>query len=93
MKAVASFTVNTPLLKVDSFEMTGKGKDASVEFYLTDVNGEKQKITKPIIKKLKVGDDTRPVVSGEFWALVKFANKSLLSTCLIAMKRSVLYSR
>ncbi|MEZ9721439.1 ATP-dependent zinc protease [Vibrio splendidus] len=66
MKAVASFTVNTPLLKVDSFEMTGKGKDASVEFYLTDVNGEKQKITKPIIKKLKVGDDTRPVVSGEF---------------------------
>ncbi|MCC4783966.1 peptidase [Vibrio splendidus] len=66
MKAVASFTVNTPLLKVDSFEMTGKGKEASVEFYLTDVNGEKQKITKPIIKKLKVGDDTRPVVSGEF---------------------------
>ncbi|MFS1907053.1 ATP-dependent zinc protease [Vibrio lentus] len=66
MKAVASFTVNTPLLKVDSFEMTGKGKDASVEFYLTDVNGEKQKITKPIIKKLKVGDDTRPVVSGKF---------------------------
>ncbi|WP_135385392.1 ATP-dependent zinc protease family protein [Vibrio tasmaniensis] len=66
MKAVASFTVNTPLLKVDSFEMTGKGKEASVEFYLTDVNGEKQKITKPIINKLKVGDDTRPVVSGEF---------------------------
>ncbi|MEZ8692032.1 ATP-dependent zinc protease [Vibrio splendidus] len=66
LKAVASFTVNTPLLKVDSFEMTGKGKDASVEFYLTDVNGEKQKVTKPIIKKLKVGDDTRPVVSGEF---------------------------
>ncbi|MEZ9443818.1 ATP-dependent zinc protease [Vibrio sp. 10N.222.54.F12] len=66
MKAVASFTVNTPLLKVDSFEMTGKGKEASVEFYLTDVNGEKQKITKSIIKKLKVGDDTRPVVSGEF---------------------------
>ncbi|MEZ8062351.1 MULTISPECIES: ATP-dependent zinc protease family protein [Vibrio] len=66
MKAIASFTVNTPLLKVDSFEMTGKGKDASVEFYLTDVNGEKQKVTKPIIKKLKVGDDTRPVVSGEF---------------------------
>ncbi|MEZ9518993.1 ATP-dependent zinc protease [Vibrio splendidus] len=66
LKAVASFTVNTPLLKVDSFEMTGKGKDAYVEFYLTDVNGEKQKVTKPIIKKLKVGDDTRPVVSGEF---------------------------
>ncbi|TKF07295.1 ATP-dependent zinc protease [Vibrio kanaloae] len=66
LKAVASFTVNTPLLKVDSFEITGKGKDASVEFYLTDVNGEKQKVTKPIIKKLKVGDDTRPVVSGEF---------------------------
>ncbi|CDU01415.1 hypothetical protein VCR14J2_30105 [Vibrio coralliirubri] len=66
LKAVASFSVNTPLLKVDSFEMTGKGKDASVEFYLTDVNGEKQKVTKPIIKKLRVGDDTRPVVSGEF---------------------------
>lgn len=87
MKAVASFTVNTPLLKVDSFEMTGKGKDASVEFYLTDVNGEKQKVIKPIIKKLKVGDDTRPVVSGEFWALVKFANKSLLSMCLTVMRK------
>ncbi|NAZ52876.1 peptidase [Vibrio toranzoniae] len=66
MKAVASFTVNTPLLKVDSFEIIGKGKGESVEFYLTDVNGEKQKVTKPIIKKLKVGEDTRPVVSGEF---------------------------
>jgi hypothetical protein len=68
LKAVASFTVNTPLLKVDSFEIVGKGKDESVEFYLTDVNGEQQKVTKPIIKKLKVGDDTRPVVSGEFSA-------------------------
>ena len=68
LKAVASFTVNTPLLRVDSFEIVGKGKDESVEFYLTDANGEQQKVTKPIIKKLKVGDDTRPVVSGEFSA-------------------------
>ncbi|CAH6836602.1 Peptidase [Vibrio chagasii] len=68
LKAVASFTVNTPLLKVDSFEIVGKGKDESVEFYLTDANGEQQKVTKPIIKKLKVGDDSRPVVSGEFSA-------------------------
>jgi len=66
MKAVASFTVNTPLLKVDSFEMTGKGKDASVEFFLIDANGEQQKVIKKIIKKLRVGDDVRPVVSGEF---------------------------
>ncbi|MGO2159093.1 MAG: ATP-dependent zinc protease family protein [Vibrio toranzoniae] len=66
MKAVASFSVNTPLLKVDSFEMTGKGKDASVEFFLIDANGEQQKVIKKIIKKLRVGDDVRPVVSGEF---------------------------
>ncbi|MEZ9508992.1 ATP-dependent zinc protease [Vibrio cyclitrophicus] len=66
MKAVASFTVNTPLLKVDSFEMTGEGKDASVEFFLIDANGEQQKVIKKIIKKLRVGDDVRPVVSGEF---------------------------
>ncbi|ERM61704.1 ATP-dependent zinc protease [Vibrio cyclitrophicus] len=65
MKAVASFTVNTPLLKVDSFEMTGKGKDASVEFFLIDANGDQQKVIKKIIKKLRVGDDVRPVVSGE----------------------------
>ncbi|NOJ13903.1 ATP-dependent zinc protease family protein [Vibrio splendidus] len=66
MKAVASFTVNTPLLKVDSFEMTGKGKDTSVEFFLIDSNGEQQKVIKKVIKKLRVGDDVRPVVSGEF---------------------------
>ncbi|WP_299686581.1 RimK/LysX family protein [uncultured Vibrio sp.] len=65
LKAVASFTVNTPLLKVDSFEMTGKGTDTSVEFFLTDADGETQKVSKPVIKKLRVGDDVRPVVLGE----------------------------
>ncbi|MEZ8878728.1 ATP-dependent zinc protease [Vibrio lentus] len=71
LKAVASFTVKTPLLKVDSFEVVSKGKDESVEFYLTDANGEQQKVIKPIIKKLKVGDDTRPVVSGKLSVLGK----------------------
>ena len=66
LKAVASFTVSTPLLKVESFEISGSGDDAMVEFFLTDANGEQQKVSKKVIKQLRVGDDVRPVVSAEF---------------------------
>lgn len=68
LKAVASFTVNTPVLKVESYEMTGKGKNTSVTFFLVDEHGEQQQVTKKVIKKLKVGEEIRPVISGEFSA-------------------------
>lgn len=66
LEAQPSFVVKTPLLKVESFELTGKGKNQSVEFFLVDSNGEQQKIKKKVVKKLRVGESVRPVVSGEF---------------------------
>ncbi|WP_261903684.1 ATP-dependent zinc protease family protein [Vibrio fortis] len=65
LKAVASLTVSTPVLKVESFEITGSGDNAKVDFFLIDANGEPKKVSKKVIKQLKVGSDTRPVVSAD----------------------------
>ena len=65
LKAVASFAVSTPVLKVESYEMTGSGDDAKVEFFLIDANGEQQRVSKKVIKQLRVGKDVRPVVSAD----------------------------
>lgn len=65
LKAVASFTVSTPVLKVESFEITGSGDNAKVDFFLMDADGEPKKVSKKVIKQLKVGSDTRPVVSAD----------------------------
>ncbi|NMV11738.1 peptidase, partial [Vibrio parahaemolyticus] len=48
------------------FEVTEKGKDESVTFYLMNDEGKEEKITKPVLKKLKVGSAVRPVVEGDF---------------------------
>lgn len=64
--AYPTFTVKTPLLRVHSFELSGKGKDEVVTFYLTNKKGKEEKVTKPVVKKLKVGDMVRPVVEGNF---------------------------
>lgn len=61
-----TFTVKTPLLRVNGFEVTEKGKDESVTFYLMNDEGKEEKITKPVVKKLKVGSTVRPVVDGDF---------------------------
>ncbi|MGI2993166.1 ATP-dependent zinc protease family protein [Vibrio alginolyticus] len=64
--AYPTFTVKTPLLRVNGFEVTEKGKDESVTFYLMNDEGKEEKITKPVLKKLKVGSAVRPVVEGDF---------------------------
>ncbi|HHF2880113.1 TPA: ATP-dependent zinc protease [Vibrio diabolicus] len=64
--AYPTFTVKTPLLRVNGFEVTEKGKDESVTFYLMNDEGKEEKITKPVVKKLKVGSNVRPVVDGDF---------------------------
>ncbi|MCR9628509.1 RimK/LysX family protein [Vibrio antiquarius] len=64
--AYPTFTVKTPLLRVNGFEVTEKGKDESVTFYLMNDEGKEEKITKPVVKKLKVGSTVRPVVDGDF---------------------------
>ncbi|MDA0110900.1 RimK/LysX family protein [Vibrio sp. La 4.2.2] len=66
LNAEPSFAVSTPLLKVASFEMIeAKGRD-KVEYYLSNDQGNEEKIRKTILRKIKVGDTVRPVVDGEF---------------------------
>lgn len=66
LNAEPSLVVKTPLLKVPSFEIyQDRGKDW-VTYYLSTTNGDAKKFSKPINKKLKVGDSIRPVVFGTF---------------------------
>ncbi len=64
--AYPTFTVKTPLLRVHGFELSEQGKDEVATYYLTNEQGKEEKITKPVVKKLKVGDMVRPVVEGNF---------------------------
>ncbi|GLR04635.1 peptidase [Vibrio hyugaensis] len=66
LAAYPTFAVKTPLLRVDGFELTEKDRKEVVTFYLPTTEGKEEKITKPVLKKLKVGDSVRPVVEGEF---------------------------
>ncbi|MBU2896813.1 RimK/LysX family protein [Vibrio hepatarius] len=66
LPAHPSFTVKTPLLRVESFELTKKDQQEVVTFYLPTTTGKAEKLTKAVIKKLKVGDSVRPVVEGDF---------------------------
>lgn len=64
--AYPTFTVKTPLLRVHGFELSENGKDEVATYYLTNEKGKEEKITKPVVKKLRVGDMVRPVVEGDF---------------------------
>lgn len=66
LDAQPSLTVKTPLLKVSSFEMFEKKGKEWVTYYLTNEEGEAKQFSKPINKKLKVGNSIRPVVFGTF---------------------------
>lgn len=66
LSAYPTFAVKTPLLRVNGFEMSGQGKKETVTYYLINEEGKEEKITKPVVKKLKVGDMVRPVVEGDF---------------------------
>jgi len=66
LPAEPSLFVKTPLLKVPSFEIyQDRGKDW-VTYYLSTSEGDAKQFSKPINKKLKVGDSIRPVVFGTF---------------------------
>ncbi len=68
LAAYPTFAVKTPLLRVNGFEISGKGKKETVTYYLNNKEGKEEKITKPVVKKLKVGEMVRPVVEGDFSA-------------------------
>ncbi|NVD05336.1 peptidase [Vibrio sp. JPW-9-11-11] len=66
LAAEPSLYVKTPLLRVSSFEIyQDRGKDW-VTYYLSTPDGEAKQFSKPINKKLKVGNAIRPVVFGTF---------------------------
>ncbi len=66
LPASPTFAVSTPLLRVNGFELSGQGKDEIATYYLYNAEGKEEKITKPVVKKLKVGELVRPVVEGDF---------------------------
>ncbi|MDF2153978.1 RimK/LysX family protein [Vibrio sp. CAU 1672] len=66
LPASPSFTVRTPLLRVNGFEVSEQEDTEQVTFYLLNQQGQEEKLTKPLRRKLKVGDVIRPVVEGEF---------------------------
>ncbi len=68
LPAYPTFAVKTPLLRVNGFELSGQGKKETVTYYLNNQEGKEEKIIKPVVKKLKVGDMVRPVVEGDFSA-------------------------
>ncbi|WP_431313154.1 RimK/LysX family protein [Vibrio zhanjiangensis] len=65
LPAYPTFAVKTPLLRVESFELAEKGQTETVTFYLPTGMGKAEKITRPVLKKLKVGDSVRPVVESD----------------------------
>ncbi|WP_281630233.1 RimK/LysX family protein [Vibrio sp. St2] len=64
--AQPSFIVKTPLLRVKEFELSKKSGKEQVSFTLENSQGEMKTVTKPVLRKLKVGKSVRPVVEGVF---------------------------
>ncbi|MDR9826386.1 RimK/LysX family protein [Vibrio sp. FNV 38] len=65
MDAEPSFVVQTSLLKVKDFKLTKKGKKEFVTFSLIDSRGEPERITKPVDRKVRVGDTVRPIITAD----------------------------
>lgn len=60
--AKPNLRVQTPVLKVSSFEISSGDKEEQVTYYLNDEQQALVKFTKPILRKIKVGKSVRPVV-------------------------------
>ncbi len=60
--AIPSITAKTPLLKVSSIKEVKTDKGHEVIFNLVDNNGKIRTVQKDVKKKIKVGDQVRPVI-------------------------------
>ncbi|MGL6315356.1 RimK/LysX family protein [Vibrio sp. WXL103] len=65
LPAEPSFVVQTSLLRVSEFELEKKGKSEFATFTLTDQRGEPVRITKPVERKVRVGETVRPIIRAE----------------------------
>ncbi|MCY9844307.1 RimK/LysX family protein [Vibrio caribbeanicus] len=64
--ASPSLTVQTSVLVVSDYKITKKNDKDWVRYTLKNSEGQKQEFFKPIVKKLVVGSEIRPVVLGNF---------------------------
>ena len=64
--ASPSLTVQTSVLVVSDYKITKKDDKDWVRYTLKNSEGQKQEFLKPIIKKLVIGSEVRPVVLGNF---------------------------
>ncbi len=64
--------IKTPLLKVSGFEISGADKGEQVSYYLVDEEGRQRKFVKPVVRKIRVGNSVRPVVTAKLEADGKY---------------------
>ncbi|CAG19409.1 ATP-dependent zinc protease [Photobacterium profundum] len=63
--AKPSATIKTPLIKVAHMSEDKKDTGRMVSYELTDINNNAHSFEKPIKRKIRVGDDVRPIVVSE----------------------------
>jgi hypothetical protein len=62
VNAKPSFSINTPVLFVQGFELTKSGDGEQVSFYIPNSRGNDKKVIKKVERKIRVGDLVRPVI-------------------------------
>lgn len=62
VKAFPDLGVQTPVLMLPSFELSGADKGEQATYYLKNEDGEMIKQVKPVIRKIRVADSIRPIV-------------------------------
>ncbi|MEH6529790.1 MAG: RimK/LysX family protein [Photobacterium frigidiphilum] len=65
VNAKPSAIIKTPLLKVSHISEDKKDTGRMVNYALTDINNDVHTLEKPIKRKIRVGDDVRPIVVSE----------------------------
>lgn len=65
LNAGPSGIIKTPLLKVSQIDEQRTEYGRMIQYTITDANGKTHKIDKPLKRKIRVGDQVRPVVGTE----------------------------
>ncbi len=61
--AVPSLGINTPVLRVQDFEISSANKGETATFYMPKDNDENKKVVKRVERKIRIGDKVRPIVT------------------------------
>ncbi|KLV01722.1 RimK/LysX family protein [Photobacterium aphoticum] len=63
--ATPSTTIKTPLLKVERIDEKQADYTRMVHYVMTDVDGEVHSIDKPVKRKIRIGEEVRPIVRAD----------------------------